>query len=195
MTCEAKMLWRPIEERAKRTQMYAFMRRASEKYGFAADYTALHRWSVTRRDQFWGEMLEFAGIRASKATTAVESGKGMLGTKWFAGMDFNFAEHLLRFDDDRIAIEAEDELGRTRSITYRELRGEVAALAAGLRAMGVGRGEGGGGGGGAVGGGGGLGGRGFSAEHCGDGDRHAGDGERRGGFLVVLAGFRDQRGV
>ncbi|MDO8632850.1 MAG: AMP-binding protein, partial [Phycisphaerales bacterium] len=138
---EAELLWRPSEERVKRSQIFAFMRGAAEKYGFAADYASLHRWSVTRRDQFWGEMLEFAGIRSSKAATAIECGKGMLGTKWFAGLEFNFVEHLLRFDDDRIAIEAEDELGRTRSITYRQLRGEVAGLAAGLHAAGVRRGD------------------------------------------------------
>ena len=121
--------------------MYAFTARMAAKYGFAADYPSLHRWSITHRDQFWKGMFDFAGIHATKAATAVETGSGMLSTKWFPGLEFNFAAHLLRFNDDRVAIEAEDELGRTRSITYRELSDQVARCAAALRDTGVKRGD------------------------------------------------------
>ncbi len=135
------LLWRPSEDRVARSQMFEFMRRAAAKYGFTPDYASMHRWSVTRCDQFWGEMFDYAGIGHSRPASSVASGSGMLGTKWFAGLEFNFAEHLLRFDDDRVAIEAEDELGRTRTITYRQLRAEVAALAGALRSAGLTRGD------------------------------------------------------
>lgn len=137
----AELLWQPTDERAHRSQMYAFTARMAAKYGFAPDYPSLHRWSITRRGQFWKEMFDLAGIQATKATTAVETGSGMLGTKWFPGLEFNFAAHLLRFNDDRPAIEAEDELGRTRSITYRELRDQVARCIAAMREAGVQRGD------------------------------------------------------
>jgi len=121
--------------------MYAFAARMASKYGFAAGYPSLHRWSITHRDQFWKEMFDLAGIKATKAATAVETGSGMLGAKWFPGLEFNFAAHLLRFGDDRVAIEAEDELGRTRSITYRELLDQVARCAAALGDAGIKRGD------------------------------------------------------
>ena len=53
-------------------------------------------------------MFEFAAIQPATPATAVEAGSGMLETKWFPGLEFNFGAHLLRFDDDRIALEAED---------------------------------------------------------------------------------------
>jgi len=133
----AELLWQPTDEQAHRSQMYAFMDRMAAKYGFAADYPSLHRWSITRRDQFWKEMFAFAGIQTTKPATTVESGGGMLGTKWFPGLEFNFATHMLRFNDDRVAIQAEDELGRTRSITHRELRDQVARCAAALYDIGI----------------------------------------------------------
>ncbi len=138
---DAELLWQPSPERIQKSQMHAFMTMAAKKYGFAADWPALHRWSVEHRDQFWQELLDFAEVAPTKAADSVESGEGMLGTKWFAGMELNFAAHLLRFDDDRVAIEAEDELGRTRTITYRALRAEVARLAASMRAAGITRGD------------------------------------------------------
>ena len=140
-TITGGQLWKPTEDRVQRSTMHKFMLRMVEQYNLEANYDSMHRWSVTHRDQFWGEMLQFAGVRASKPAASVESGQGMLGTKWFAGLEFNFAEHLLRYADDRIAIEAEDESGRRRSITYRQLRGEVGELAGALRAAGVGRGD------------------------------------------------------
>ena len=137
----AKLLWKPTDDQIKRTQMYAFMHKMADKYGFQADYPSLHKWSVQHRDRFWQEMWDFAGIKATKPATAVESGSGMLGTKWFPGLEFNFAAHLLRFNDDRVALAAEDEQGRTRSLTYRQLRTEVGRLASAMRAAGLKRGD------------------------------------------------------
>ncbi len=134
-------LWEPDDDHIAHSQMHSFLRNAAAKYGFGPDYASMHSWSVTQRGRFWGEMFDYAGIKFSRPATSVESGSGMLHTKWFEGLEFNFAEHLLRFDDDRVAIEAEDELGRTRTVTYRQLRAEVAALAGALRKAGLQRGD------------------------------------------------------
>ena len=134
-------LWQPTDEQIRRTQMHEFMTGMASKYGFEAGYPSLHKWSVERPEQFWREMFDFAGIQATRPATSVLTCGDMLGTKWFPGLEMNFAAHLLRFDDDRIAIEAENELGRTRSLTYRELRSETARLAAAMRNAGIARGD------------------------------------------------------
>ena len=138
---QTEILWRPTDARVRQSQMFAFMTEMAQRYEFAPHGTALHRWSVERRDQFWGEMWKLAGIPSSQPATQVCAGEGMLGTSWFPGLQFNFAQHLLRFDDERVALHAVDELDRTRTITYRQLRGEVARLASAMRAAGVARGD------------------------------------------------------
>ena len=140
-TMQAERLWTPSRERAEGSQMFEFLTRMANRYGIDRTWPAVHAWSVSHKDRFWGEMLEFAGIRATKPAEAVCRGQGMLGTAWFPGMELNFAAHLLRFDDDHVAIEAEDESGRTRSITYAELGRLVARCAVGLREAGVRRGD------------------------------------------------------
>jgi acetoacetyl-CoA synthetase len=121
--------------------MHAFMTQLAGRYCFAADWPSFHTWSVEHRDRFWQEMWKLAGIHATKPATGVCTGEGMLETKWFPDLQFNFAEHLLRFDDDRIAIAAEDELERCRTITFRELRHTVARCAAAMKAAGIRRGD------------------------------------------------------
>ncbi len=121
--------------------MHAFMIAMAKRYGFTPDWQNLHKWSVTNRERFWHEMLRLAQIKTHTPVQYVTQGSGMLGTKWFPGVNLNFAEHLLRFNDERVAIESEDELGRTRSITYRQLHGQVARCQAFLKSAGVGRGD------------------------------------------------------
>ena len=136
-----ELLWQPTPERIEHSQIHALMLRASRKYGFAEDWLSMHRWSIEHRDQFWQEMLDFAEVKPTRDASATCTGQGMLGTDWFPDMELNFAAHLLRFSDDRIAIEAEDELGRTRSITYRELNNLVVRCASAMKAAGVVKGD------------------------------------------------------
>src|SRR5688500_4720717 len=63
-----------------------------------------------------------------------------LGPRWFTGARLSFAENLLRFDDERTAIVAWRARG-ARRLSYAELRREVARVASGLRAAGVGVGD------------------------------------------------------
>ncbi|RJP39524.1 MAG: acetoacetate--CoA ligase [Phycisphaerales bacterium] len=135
------ILWTPSPQRVARTRLHRFMLEMAAAHGFPPDWPSLHAWSIRNRDAFWQAMLQLAEIAPTMPATAVREGSGMLGTRWFPGMTLNYAAHLLRFDDDRAAIVAEDELGRTRSLTRRQLRESVARCAAALQAAGVEKGD------------------------------------------------------
>ena len=134
-------LWQPSEERIKDSLMYRLMVRAAQRHGFDPEWEAFRRWAIERRDLFWPELLEFAGVQPHSLAEATFTGEGIMGTRWFPGMRLNYAEHMLRFDDDRVAIYTEGENGVSREITYRLLRREVARFAAGLKRAGVGKGD------------------------------------------------------
>ena len=65
----------------------------------------------------------------------------MPGAKWFSGARLNFAENLLRYRDDSVALIFKGEDHPTRKMTYAELYDEVARLAKSLRASGIGPGD------------------------------------------------------
>lgn len=120
--------------------MAAFQARIQQKFNAAVgDYEALHQWSVEHLDQFWAEIWEIAGIRASVPfTQVIDDPKRMPGAKWFTGARLNFAENLLRFSDDRIALISANESGVRSRLTYAQLQVQVGALAAGMRSLGIG---------------------------------------------------------
>ena len=66
----------------------------------------------------------------------------MPGARWFEGAELNYAEVLFgRLADDRPAFLSQSERHPLREVSAAELREAVAAAAAGLRRLGVGRGD------------------------------------------------------
>jgi acetoacetyl-CoA synthetase len=135
----AKLLWTPSEERVKSSNMYRFMQFVNRKYGKDfSEYEALYQWSVEKIPDFWAAMWEFAEIKASKpASQVVDDLTRMPGANWFSGARLNFAENLLRYRDDQVALIFKGEAREPVKMTYAELYTEVAQVAQSLRALGI----------------------------------------------------------
>jgi len=139
----AQVLWRPSPERVAGSRLTAFAQQAAERYGVqATDYEELWRWSVEELEQFWGLAWEFFGFGTAADYGTVLVSRQMPGARWFPGVRLNLAERVLgAASGDTVAIEAVDERGPTARLSWDDLRGQVASLAAALRGMGVRRGD------------------------------------------------------
>ena len=135
----AKLLWKPSEEQIKNSNLYRFMNFINEKYGQNFEtYAPLYEWSVANIPEFWGAMWEFADIVASNPyEEVVDDLTKMPGARWFSGARLNFAENLLRYRDDRVALVFKGEGQPSTKMTYAELYDEVARIAKSLRESGV----------------------------------------------------------
>jgi acetoacetyl-CoA synthetase len=135
------ILWEPGPARAGASNLARFMREHAP--AGTRDDDALWRWSVERPEDFWGAVWTFCGVRAAQpATRVLVDGDRMPGARWFEGARLNFAENLLdRTPPGQPALAALDECGRRRELTAAELRERVRALAAALKADGVGPGD------------------------------------------------------
>jgi acetoacetyl-CoA synthetase len=145
-------LWEPAPEQLEAVEMQRFMDWAGERRGRAfADYDELWRWSTEHLEDFWAGIWEFCGVRASKPYERVLGRSGetlgqreMPGTRWFEGAELNYAENLLAGGEgraDEVAVLHCSELRELDEITWGELDACVAAVAGGLRALGVQRGD------------------------------------------------------
>ncbi|MBE0557327.1 MAG: acetoacetate--CoA ligase, partial [Proteobacteria bacterium] len=138
-----KLLWKPSEERITGSNMYRFMTYVNGRHqqNFT-DYDGLYAWSVSNIADFWADVWDFVGVKASRRyDEVVDDAKKMPGAKWFSGSRLNFAENLLRFHDDTVALIFKGEDRPTRTMTYAELATEVARIARALRASGIGPGD------------------------------------------------------
>ena len=137
----AKVLWRP--KNIKNTHMMKFMDRVNNLYDLQMEsYEDLHHWSIKNIPDFWKEIWNQSGIIHSKPyTNIIDDLNKMPGAKWFPGSRLNFAENLLHYRNDHVAIYAKAENLPLRSITYNELFNQVEALAHSLKSIGLKKGD------------------------------------------------------
>lgn len=135
----SKLLWQPSQERIEGTNMFQFMQYVNNRHDTnLKNYDDLYQWSVTEIPKFWAAVWDFGEIICSQPyTEVVDDFTKMPGAKWFQGARLNFAQNLLRYRDDQIAISFKGEGKPTVSITYAELYDRVARLAKSFRDMGV----------------------------------------------------------
>lgn len=140
-----EILWQPDRQQIERSQLHAYMRWLSEHKGLEfADYQALWQWSVDSLEAFWESIWHYFDIQASVPYQRVLDRRVMPGARWFEGSRLNLAEQLFRFHADapeRPAILARSELRPLGSLSWGELKRQIAATAQALREMGVQRGD------------------------------------------------------
>jgi acetoacetyl-CoA synthetase len=145
MSDEPKRLWEPSPERRERAAITRYARWLRDERGVDVpddDYAALWQWSVDRLDDFWASIWDFFEVEADAPYERVIGRREMPGTEWFPGARLNYAQHAFRGKrDDAVAIRHASELRELDQWTWGELRARTAAIAAGLRELGVGPGD------------------------------------------------------
>jgi len=136
-------LWRPSRERIANANLTRFMRCVAARTGTPLDdYDSTYAWSLAQPARFWTELARFAGVRADWGEgPVIEHATQMPGARFFPAARLNFAENLLKFADEHPALIFRNERGTRRALSGRELRAEVARIAAGLSASGVAAGD------------------------------------------------------
>jgi acetoacetyl-CoA synthetase len=138
-----EVLWTPSDERIQRATITSYMQWLAETRGLRFDsYDELWRWSVADLDGFWSSIVERFGIAFATPPERVLGEASMPGAEWFPGARLSYPEHILRDrDPSAVVIRHASELRELDEWTWAELATQTAAIAAGLRALGVGHGD------------------------------------------------------
>jgi acetoacetyl-CoA synthetase len=131
-------LWTPSPDALARHPLTRFTALAETRAGRTlADYDALHRWSVEAPADFWDLVWDFCGVIGEKGERRLVDGESMPGARFFSDARLNFAENLLRRNDDGDAIVFRGEERIERRLTCRELNDLVSRMQQAFRALGV----------------------------------------------------------
>jgi acetoacetyl-CoA synthetase len=134
-----RILWKPSAERINNSNLKLFVEIVNQIYDTdIVDYDEMYKWSIDNIPEFWEQMWDFAEIISSEPyEEVIDDVEKMPGAKWFEGAQLNFAENLLRYRDDQLALIFRGEDQVNRRLTFAELYDEVARVAKSLREMGV----------------------------------------------------------
>ena len=130
----AKVLWNPSEDRKNSSLIQQFIDKSSLNF---QTYFDLHKWSISKIEDFWTEFWDFSGIVYSKKYDKVLSNPVMPGAKWFEGSELNYAENLLSGKPEQVAIISAGESRENQTFTFSELNEAVASAQKGLEKLGV----------------------------------------------------------
>ncbi|HLO78603.1 MAG TPA: acetoacetate--CoA ligase [Magnetospirillum sp.] len=137
------LLWQPAPERIAAANLTAFIHTVNQRFGAAVvDYAGLWRWSVAAPQEFWRAVWDFTGIIGDgPGAVTVDDLHKMPGAQWFPEARLNFAENLLRRNDDADALVFWGEDKVRRRLSFAQLHALVSRLQQALKAAGVGVGD------------------------------------------------------
>jgi acetoacetyl-CoA synthetase len=140
---EGTLLWTPTPEFAAASNLTAYERWLERERGLRFDdYASLWRWSVDDLAGFWSSIVEFYDLPLRGGVGRVIEDRTMPGTRWYPAAELNYAEAMFRrASPEQPALAFGSERQPLRFVSWAELEADVAAMAAGLRRLGVGRGD------------------------------------------------------
>ena len=138
----ATPLWTPSERRQQQAELTRYLAWLQDDRSLAfTSYADLHRWSVNDLAGFWGSLWSYFQVAAAAGPQRILSRVEMPGARWFEGARLNYAANALRGPGSREALVGISEGGAVSTLTYGQLRDEVAAVSCGLREFGVVQGD------------------------------------------------------
>jgi acetoacetyl-CoA synthetase len=134
-----ELLWTPSQARIDDATITRYADWLEENRGLRFHgYYEMWQWSVDDIEAFWGSVVDYFDVRFETAGSGVLGRRTMPGAQWFPGARLSFAEHIFRDKRDQdVAILHASELRELGEWTWADLRAQTAAIAAGLRALGV----------------------------------------------------------
>lgn len=138
----SELLWSPSKERINNSNISHFMKYLTEKENILfKDYHNLYEWSVNNIEKFWKHLWNYSDVIYKKNYEVILIDKGIKDSKWFVGAELNFAENLLRFNNEKFALVSYRENYPEVKITYSELNKIVRKVSNALKSFGVGKGD------------------------------------------------------
>lgn len=139
----AELAWQPTPEYVERANVTRFMRMAGVE-----SIADLRRRSVQDVEWYWDAVVKDLQLEfATPYERVVDGSRGAPWATWFTGGRVNLVWNCVdRWAEregvaDQVALIGESETGEVRSLTFADLREKVDQVAAGLRALGVGKGD------------------------------------------------------
>ena len=99
------------------------------------EFSELHRWSATKRAEFWGVMIERLGIHFNiNPDQILDDSAGVEQVQWLPGAEYNIVDSCFRAPSKKVAIRyRENDIALTQEVTYGDLEEMTNRVANGLR--------------------------------------------------------------
>ena len=133
-----KKLWEASRREKRESNLFRYENFIKHKYNFklSKNYTKILKWSIKNRKKFWSSIWDFANVIGTKNENFYDS-RELYKNKFLVNSKLNFAENLLRKNDDTKAITFISENGYRNVRSWKKLRNNVSKISQFLKSKGV----------------------------------------------------------
>jgi len=136
-----KLLWKPSSDLKDSSNIMKYIEFLNNKYkkNFK-NYRDLYNWSIDNIPNFWESVWEFTGIiYTKKFERVIDDIERFPGARWFQGAELNYAQNILRYRDEKVAIKFRTEpwTDIRKEISYADLYNMVSKLHKAMKHEGI----------------------------------------------------------
>ena len=134
-----RVLWSPSEDQINNSQMMNFINYVNKVHRLKINhYSNLYKWSIEHIDLFWNSFRQYSEIKFSNEPfETIDNINFMPGATWFNGAKLNFADNLLKYRNNQIALRFFGEDKVFKEISYNELYEQTSKIASYLISIGI----------------------------------------------------------
>ena len=136
-------LWKLKEEKLKKTNLFLYSEFVNKKYklNFNNDFNKIWEWSISNKQAFWKSIWDFTKVRGVLGKVLIEESEIFYKNKFFPDSKLNYAENLLKKNDDDMSIIFKSENGFRTALSWKELNSNVGKISNWMKLIGLKKGE------------------------------------------------------
>ena len=123
-------IWKLGNEKLKNTNLYFYSNFIREKYKIdvGTDFNKIWNWSIKNPEDFWKSIWEFTQIKGDQGKVVLKKSDVFYKNRFFPDAKLNYAENLLKKNDDTPAIIFRSENGFRKEISWKHLNFNVSKI-------------------------------------------------------------------
>ena len=123
-------IWKLGNEKLKNTNLYFYSNFIREKYKIdvGTDFNKIWDWSIKNPEDFWKSIWEFTHIKGDQGKVVLKKSDVFYKNRFFPDAKLNYAENLLKKNDDTPAIIFRSENGFRKEISWKHLNFNVSKI-------------------------------------------------------------------
>jgi len=136
-------LWKLKEEKLKKTNLFLYSEFVNKKYklNFNNDFNKIWEWSISNKQAFWKSIWDFTKVKGVLGKVLIEESEIFYKNKFFPDSKLNYAENLLKKNDDDMSIIFKSENGFRTALSWKELNSNVGKISNWMKLIGLKKGD------------------------------------------------------
>ena len=134
-----RYLWKISNEKLSKTNLALYSDFIKNNYdiNLGNDFNKIWQWSVNNPKSFWKSIWEFTKVKGNLGNNLLEESQIFFKNKFFVDSKLNYAENLLRKNNDESAIIFKSENGYKKILSWKDLNFDVASISEWMKSNGV----------------------------------------------------------